>query len=73
MEADEQKKENKTFTFLPGYKLDAGNVLLAAGLRRVVQDIIECHWKLLAYRYHFLLYFRFILAILLLIVQDFKI
>jgi hypothetical protein len=73
MEADEQKKENKTFTFLPGYKLDAGHVLPAAWLRCVVQDTIKCHRELLGYRYDLLLYFRFILAFLLLIVQDFKI
>jgi hypothetical protein len=73
MEADEQKKQNKTFTFLPGYKLDAGHVLPTAWLRCVIQDTLECHRKLLAYRYDILLYFRFFLAVILLIIKDFKI
>lgn len=73
MEADEQKKQNKTFTFLPGYKLDAGHVLPTAWLRRIIQDTLECHRKLLAYRYDILLYFRFFLAVILLIIKDFKI
>ena len=73
MEADEQKKQNKTFTFLPGYKLDVGYVLPTTRIRRVVQDTIKCHGKLLAYRYDILLYFRLFLAVILLIVKDFKI
>ena len=73
MEADEQKKKNKTFTFLPGYKLDAGNVFPAVRLRRVIQDTLKYHRELLGNRYDLLLYIRFVLAVLFLIVQDFKI
>ena len=73
MEADEQKKKTKDFTFLPGYKLDAGNVLFATRVRSFVQDALKHYGQLLGYRYHILLYIRIILAALLFIVQDFKI
>jgi hypothetical protein len=65
MEADEQKKENKTFTFLPGYKLDAGNVLPATRLRLFVQNAFRHYGELLAYRYHILLFIRSILVFIL--------
>jgi len=73
MEADEQKKKNKDFKFLPGYKLDVGNVFLATWLRCIVQDTLKHYGQLLGYRYHLLLYFRIVLAVLLFIVQDFKV
>ncbi len=73
MEADEQKKQTKDFTFLPGYKLDVGNVLFATRLRSFVQDALKHYGQLLGYRYHILLYIRIILAALLFIVQDFKV
>ena len=65
MEADEQKKENKTFTFLPGYKLDAGHVLPATRLRLFVQNAFRRYGELLAYRYHILLFIRGILVFIL--------
>lgn len=73
MEADEQKKETKDFTFLQGYKLDAGNVFLATWIRSFVQDSLKHYGELLGYRYHILLYIRIILAAVLFIIQDFKV
>jgi hypothetical protein len=73
MEADEQKKQTKDFTFLSGYKLDVGNVLFATRLRSFIQDALKHHGQFLGYRYHILLYIRLILAALLFIIQDFKV
>ena len=73
MDSDEQKKETKDFTFLPGYKLDAGNVFLATRLRLFVQDALKHYGELLANRYHILLYIRIFLAAILFIIQDFKV
>jgi hypothetical protein len=65
MEADEQKKKTKDFTFLPGYKLDVGNVFFATGLRLFVQDAFRYYGQLLAYRYDILLFIRSLLAVIL--------
>lgn len=65
MDADEQKKQVKDFTFLPGYKLDVGNVLFATRLRSFIQDAFKHYGQLLAYRYHILLLIRSLLAIIL--------
>jgi len=73
MDPDEQKKETKDFTFLPGYKLDVGNVLFATWVRSFVQDALKHYGELLGYRYHILLYIRIILAAILFIIQDFKV
>lgn len=73
MEADEQTKQTKDFTFLPGYKLDAGYVFPAARVRHFIQDTAQHYGQLLAYRYDILCYFRIVLGAVLLAVQDFKV